>query len=321
MFSIQVQDLHWLNNDEHDLCLHGHVKVCIGNEIFEYDATVSATALYLLKSMTQDHHMNQEIQMLPCCGHTMIANQKLNTVDIIGCPQGIDWTVVHQDNYIKIITETFQEVILIQKEYQNIVFSFVDQIEDFYYQSQPRLLPKENDERQAYIAFWNEWYRLRYQYHQKTYPIEFNQSDDYQRRQYLWKKLDMTMDKRLPYWYPLYDIKPEIPVIAFYDDVFQQNHLWEYIQEYFIKHQIELVFEIQEVTPIRIVDYFGSCYFIEQDEDSYDMLGMSESFWYDVSHEWLIYVSHEGTIAFAGKDLVSYIRKNKQLIENELLTG
>lgn len=131
----------------------------------------------------------------------------------------------------------------------------------------------------------------------------------------------MTMDKRLPYWYPLYDIKPEIPVIAFYDDVFQQNHLWEYIQEYFIKHHIELVFEIQEVTPIRIVDYFGSRYFIEQDEDGYDMLGMSESFWYDVSHEWLIYVSHEGTIAFAGKDLVSYLRKNKQLIENELLTS
>lgn len=35
-----------------DICLHGETTVKIGSEIFKYNATVSATALYLLKTLT-----------------------------------------------------------------------------------------------------------------------------------------------------------------------------------------------------------------------------------------------------------------------------
>ena len=51
MFSIDVTDLHWLKDvpEKEDLCLHGHAVAKIGEEVFEYDATVSSTALYLLK--------------------------------------------------------------------------------------------------------------------------------------------------------------------------------------------------------------------------------------------------------------------------------
>ena len=53
MFSITVSQLHWLegSNECEDLCLHGHAVAEIGNERLEYDAAVSATALYLLKSL------------------------------------------------------------------------------------------------------------------------------------------------------------------------------------------------------------------------------------------------------------------------------
>ena len=55
-------------DDADDLCLHGHAVAYIGNRKLEYECTVSATALYLLKSLTEDHIMCEDNQILPCCG-------------------------------------------------------------------------------------------------------------------------------------------------------------------------------------------------------------------------------------------------------------
>lgn len=71
MFKIEVSNLLWINDSEddpEDLCLHGYVVATIGTEKFKYHATVSATALYLLKSLTEDHIIFMDNQMLPCCG-------------------------------------------------------------------------------------------------------------------------------------------------------------------------------------------------------------------------------------------------------------
>ena len=42
----------------------------------------------------------------------------------------------------------------------------------------------------------------------------------------------------------------------------------------------------------------------EKDEDGYDFPWFVETYYYDDSKEWLLYVSHEGTITFVGKELV-----------------
>lgn len=50
IFKIDVDNLTWIGgqvNDAEDLCLHGHAVAIIGDKKLEYDATVSATALYL----------------------------------------------------------------------------------------------------------------------------------------------------------------------------------------------------------------------------------------------------------------------------------
>lgn len=73
-FSISATDLKWINgskDDPEDLCLHGHAIAVIGNRKLEYDATISATALYLLKSLTEDHIIHDDNQMLPCCGFSL----------------------------------------------------------------------------------------------------------------------------------------------------------------------------------------------------------------------------------------------------------
>ena len=61
IFSISATDFEWIDgrkNNSEDLCLHGHAIVCIGEHNYEYDATISATALYLLKTLTENHIIN-----------------------------------------------------------------------------------------------------------------------------------------------------------------------------------------------------------------------------------------------------------------------
>lgn len=164
-FSIDVNNLSWINgskDDPEDLCLHGHAVVVIGDRRFEYDATVSATALYLLKTLEEDHVIHKDNQMLPCCGHFVVANDDLNNVAIIGCPNGIDWSVLHNnDNSVTIITDDGTEETVSLTNYKAEVYKFADKIEKFYSSCSPKVLPKDEFDRNGYIAFWNEWHRRR----------------------------------------------------------------------------------------------------------------------------------------------------------------
>ena len=166
MFSIKVSDLHWMDGADQteDLCLHGHVTAIIGDEILEYDeATVSSTALYLLKSIKEDHKIYESNQMLPCCGFFMIANESLTGVDICGCPNGVDWSVLHENDTAVLITETEKKTVIPIDKYREAVFAFADIIESFYKNSEDKSLPKDEFTRNGYIAFWNEWKALRYE--------------------------------------------------------------------------------------------------------------------------------------------------------------
>ena len=164
-FSINATNLRWINgkkDDVEDLCLHGHVVANIGNEVYEYDATVSATALYLLKSITENHIIHNDIQILPCCGFAMwLKNDGTEDVFICGCPNGVDWSIIHEKGIIKLITETGSETLIMLDEYKKEVFKFADLIEDFYKSSTPKILPENDLDREGYIAFWKEWHRRR----------------------------------------------------------------------------------------------------------------------------------------------------------------
>lgn len=166
IFKINAYSLHWIDgidskDDPEDLCLHGWAVVFIGKAKLTYESTVSSTALYLLKSLTEEHIINKsDNQMLPCCGHFMVADDTLDNVRIYGCPNGIDWTVKHiGDDVILILDDGTEEKVSFE-EYKREVFRFADTIEEFY----SRCSPKELDnsyEHDCYTAFWNEWHRRR----------------------------------------------------------------------------------------------------------------------------------------------------------------
>lgn len=159
-FKIDIEKLYWIDgkdDDPEDLCLHGDIVVTIGEEIIDYSCTVSAVALRMLRTLSQDHIPTVGEQMLPCCGHTMIANETLDEVDIIGCDDGIDWTVIHENGMVKIIIENEDAVYIYYLQYKEEVLRFVYMIEDYYKKSSNKVLPKDEFERDGYIAFWNEW--------------------------------------------------------------------------------------------------------------------------------------------------------------------
>lgn len=168
-FDIKILDLHWINDidDPNDLCAHGHVCVKINNEVIadkdSLDVTISATALYLMRTLKSDYKKDDYTsQLLPCCGHFIIADDEKDFVNICGCPSGIDWTIVHtDDNKIKHISDSGQEAIISKDVYRKIVLDFADQVENFYKTSLPKIIPTDEFDKKGYLTFWKEWRNLR----------------------------------------------------------------------------------------------------------------------------------------------------------------
>jgi hypothetical protein len=168
-FEIRILQLHWITNvdDPTDLCAHGHVFVRIGDEVVadidSLNVTVSATALYLMRTITEDYTKGDYAsQLLPCCGHFMVADDDNGVVKIFGCRNGIDWTIIHtEENKIKHISENGQEATIDKESYKKIVFSFADQVDNFYKTSLPKTLPTDEFDKKAYSTFWKEWRQLR----------------------------------------------------------------------------------------------------------------------------------------------------------------
>lgn len=163
MFKMEVNRFSWIcgpEDDPEDLCLHGHVTVQIAKTVMEYDGTVSATALYLLKTLTEDKVMSEYIiQMVPCCGYFLISNNDLSEVTISGCDNGLDWSVVHENGGVRLTLPSGEEEWVSLRDYRSEVIRFADKVEAYYKSCQPKHIPDAEFERNGYLAFWNEWHR------------------------------------------------------------------------------------------------------------------------------------------------------------------
>lgn len=166
---IKILDIHWIKDvdDPTDLCAHGHVFVKIGNEVVvnkdSLDVTVSSTALYLMRTLKDDYKKGDYAsQLFPCCGHFFMADEENDYVNIMGCPIGIDWTIIHiTNNKVKHISDSGQETIIDETTYQKIVLDFADQVEIFYKSSFPKTIPTDEFDKKGYLTFWKEWRNLR----------------------------------------------------------------------------------------------------------------------------------------------------------------
>ena len=163
VFQIKADNFEWIGGTADapkDLCLHGHVTAQFGSTVLEDHGTVSATALYLLKTLSENKIMApHDIQMIPCCGHFLIANADLTEVQISGCDNGTDWSTVHEGNTVRLILPSGQEEAVTLREYRYEVLDFANRVKQVYDTCTPKQLPENEFDRNGYAAFWNEWQR------------------------------------------------------------------------------------------------------------------------------------------------------------------
>lgn len=105
------------------------------------------------------------------------------------------------------------------------------------------------------------------------------------------------------YWFPLCWLKPEVPVVAYnLDGIYRNNQIKQIetvLKKCAIKEVIVIQNQIDKPEPEE-VDLQERLY--ERDKSGYNFPWYVESYYYDESKSWLIYVSHEKTIAFAGEE-------------------
>ncbi|MBK8904811.1 MAG: hypothetical protein IPM53_26765 [Anaerolineaceae bacterium] len=169
MITLKVHNLNWITEDEAiDLCAHGSVEFSIGdlNIVSPDDGNwcVSAAALYLLRTLSESHTSESPVSehIFPCCGHSMYWDENSEDCIVFGCPNGINFDVIHEAEHILIKTKNEQEATIPFPIWTASVCAFSDQISDFYERS---LLKKPFDEenRKGFEAFQKEWTRRRSQ--------------------------------------------------------------------------------------------------------------------------------------------------------------
>jgi hypothetical protein len=109
MVVLRPTNLHWIDgslNDSEDLCAHSGVDFRIGNSVLvkpsDGDWTVSAAALYLLRTLSQPHTKQQPVTeyLFPCCGNGIFEVEGQDDVQIVGCTSGIDFDVLRVDDEV-----------------------------------------------------------------------------------------------------------------------------------------------------------------------------------------------------------------------------
>jgi hypothetical protein len=69
---------------------------------------------------------------------------------------------LHENGNVVLVTESGKRTEIPFEEYKTIVFAFADQVEAFYHAAADKKMPEDPFDRNAYIAFWNEWKAIRY---------------------------------------------------------------------------------------------------------------------------------------------------------------
>ena len=166
MITLHLSNLHWFGDtqkeQQQDLCLHGHVLLKFDEDIIsDEEWCVSAAALRFMHSIFSNHFMGDEQHMLPCCGHFMVSSDDNQSVGIYGCCNGVDFDVLHEGENIVIKTNDLKTYHYSFGEYHDIVLEFAKEVEQFFFDSPPRIISEREPEKSGFEAFKNEWFRLK----------------------------------------------------------------------------------------------------------------------------------------------------------------
>jgi hypothetical protein len=172
MAILRPVNLRWIRgsvDDPKDLCAHGDVEFRIEDDILldptttGKDFTVSASALYLLRTLASPHTQDAPVgeHLFPCCGFSMFDLPEQEDVFVCECPRGEDFEVLHEigGSGILVRSEDGREWRVGWPEWRAAVYNFADRVSEFYASCSPKQ-PSEGDA-QGFRKFAAEWERRR----------------------------------------------------------------------------------------------------------------------------------------------------------------
>lgn len=105
------------------------------------------------------------------------------------------------------------------------------------------------------------------------------------------------------YWFPLTTLKKAIPVIAYdLDELYRHGEI-SLLEKVFRQCGITTVSTFQMDSREYFENDEISALLHEKDADGFNFPWTVETFYFDDTETWLVYVSHEGTISFTGEPI------------------
>lgn len=166
MLRLYAEDLHYLGETEkerqRDCCVHGRVVFSVGDTVIAGDGEwcAGASALRFLRSVSSDHFSGAEEHMIPCCGHLMIPADGGKAVAVVGCSNGVDFDVIHENGRVTLRTGDGGVFSVPFSEYREAVLFLAEQIEGFMRDTPARIVD-DPFEKAGYEAFQTEWHALK----------------------------------------------------------------------------------------------------------------------------------------------------------------
>ena len=161
-------DLRWIKgseDDPSDLCAHGDFEFRIDGDVLSdgtagRELTLSAAALYLLRTLSRSHTRDDE-HLFPCCGFEMYDVPDQDDVVIVGCPEGETYEVLlrEADESVLVRDADGREWSVGEDSWRAAVFAFADAVSEFYARSSRRR--PASDDAAGFRAFQAEWERRR----------------------------------------------------------------------------------------------------------------------------------------------------------------
>ena len=146
-----------------DLCAYGKVQFSIDElEIVvpTEEWTLSAATIYLLRTLERDHTFENMAggPLFPCCGFSMYDTEDSEDVLIVGCPNGIDASVLHENGAVKVTVQTGESKLISETVWKEAVLNFSTEIRRFY-DSCAEKIPHDDVARKGYDKMLHEWQR------------------------------------------------------------------------------------------------------------------------------------------------------------------
>jgi hypothetical protein len=168
MVSLELRRPHWIEDagdDPSDQCAHGFIELSVNGIQFVSESdgewTVSAAALFLLRTVTSDHSPDDSVAegnfLIPCCGFNIWPSEDSKyPYYILGCNNGIDPSIRHIKGMVYITLEDKAAVVPLS-EWAEAVLRFSDQVQEFYDLSEPKEELTDDFDRPGWDFFWQDW--------------------------------------------------------------------------------------------------------------------------------------------------------------------